>query len=181
MARTAHVTLHLAREFSRRTQAARGKPLLNALMPSKIANKILGSTMSPAINNTRLPVWHHLPVPASLRRKGLIYLCANAIRSLNASVFVVDGNNVAEAGGTSVALLPPDLRGRGPTSPLFEGHQASESLQYKAICSATPSAQPAATRCRPDTHGENPPVKQSAGFSQLFQSYCGSLFDGAQQ
>lgn len=109
MARTAHVTLHLAHEFSRQAQAARGKPLLNALMPSKIASKILGSTMNQAINNTRFPVWHHLPAPASLRRKGLIYLCANAMWSVSASAFVVDGNNVAEAGGTLVSFLPLDL------------------------------------------------------------------------
>lgn len=70
--------------------------------------------MNRAINNTRLPVWHHFPAPASLRRKGLIHLRANAIRSVSASAFVVDGNNVAEAGGTSVAFLPSDLRGRGP-------------------------------------------------------------------
>lgn len=65
--------------------------------------------MNRAINNTRLPVWHHIPAPDSLRRKGLIYLCANAIWWVSASAFAEDRSNVAEAGGASVALLPPDL------------------------------------------------------------------------
>lgn len=177
MARTAHMTLHLAHRFNR-LETAQGKWLLDALMPSKTANKILGGTMDWATNNTRLPVWHHLPAPVSIGTKGLIYLCANAIWSVCASAFVIDRNNGAEVGGTSVALLPPDLKGRGPTSPY------SKVTKHQRACSkhkATPSAQLTATRLCPDTHRANPPLKQSAGFSQLCQSYCGSLFDGTQQ
>lgn len=92
--------------------------------------------MNWAINNTRLPVWRYLPAPASLRRKGLIYLCANAIRSASASAFVVDGNNEAEAGGTSVAFLPLDLGGWGPASPCLK------VTKHQRACSTKPSAQP---------------------------------------
>lgn len=48
------------------------------------------------------------------------------------------------------------------------------SPSIREPASAQPS--PAATQCHPDTHRENPPVKQSPGFSQLLQSLCDKSF-----
>lgn len=171
--------LHSAHKCHRKTRAAPG--VLNALMLSKIANKILGSTMNQAINNTRLPVWHHLPDAASLRRKGFIYLSANAKWSESASAFVVDRDNAVEAGGISVALLPPYLKGQGLASPSLK------VTKHQRACSTKPSAQPP-PRFNPLQHGAIlTPTEQahlwnkSTCFSQLLQSYCGTLFDGTQQ
>lgn len=172
-ARTAHMPLHLAQESSRQTRAARGKPLLNALMPSKTANKLLGSRMNRAINNTKLPVWHHSAALAELRREGFIYCRANAIWSASASAFVLDGNDVGEAGGTSVALLSPDLRGHGPASLCLK------VTKHPRACGTKLRHPLGSMQCCPDAHGENPPVKQSSGCSRLSQSYCGALFDGS--
>lgn len=165
--------LHLAQESSRQTRAARGKPLLNALMPSKTANKLLGSRMNRAINNTKLPVWHHSAALAELRREGFIYCRANAIWSASASAFVLDGNDVGEAGGTSVALLSPDLRGHGPASLCLK------VTKHPRACGTKLRHPLGSMQCCPDAHGENPPVKQSSGCSRLSQSYCGALFDGS--